>query len=108
MPTLTAKERDAARFMELDGAVSSEAARQVVFALSSGLVHQRRKLPTKGYQATVAAILCDFLRAAEGDPSRWSYRPMRPVAFTGQRIGYRPFRTAVDDLKRNAMVEVAK
>lgn len=92
--------------MVLDGTASSEAARQVVFALSRGLVHQRRKRPTKGYQETVAAILCDFLRAAES--ARWSYRPMRPAAFTGQRIGYRPFKSAIEDMVRNWMVELAK
>lgn len=108
MVILTAKERDAARFMALDGQASSEIARRVVFALSRGLVHQRRKQPTVLYLTTIAAILCDFLRAAELHEGRWSYRPMRPAAFTGERIGYRPFSRAVDDLKKHEMVELAK
>lgn len=105
MATLTTKERDDARFMVLDGVAVSDAARQVVYALSRGLVHQRRKEPTSAYRTAVAAILCDFLRAAETE--RWSYRPFRPASFTGERIGYRTFTTVIDDM-RGLMVELAK
>jgi hypothetical protein len=105
MAALTTKERDEARFMVLDGVASSDAARQVAYALSRGLVHQRRKEPTSAYQTAVAAILCDFLRAAE--MGRWSYRPFRPASFTGGRIGYRTFKRVIDDM-RGLMVELAK
>lgn len=106
MATMTTEERDEARFMVLDGAAASHAAKTLVFALSIGLVHHRRKTPTVSYQRTVAAILCDFLRAAE--MGRWSYRPFRPASFTGERIGFRPFTTAIDDMAREGMVELVK
>jgi hypothetical protein len=104
MAELTTKERDDARFMSLDGAAWSDTARQVVVTLSTGLVHQRRKQPTRNYQAAVAAILCDLLRAAES--GRWSWRPFRPASFTGERIGYRPFKSAMNEMMRHGMVEV--
>ncbi len=107
MASLTTKERDAARFMSLDGAAASEPAKSAVRALSKGLVHQRRKRPTSRYQSAVAAILCDFLRAAHLDQSNWSYRSLRPEAFTGQRIGYRTCTTALNDMRHEDMLEVS-
>lgn len=108
MEKLTTKERDEARFMALDGAAASDPARSVVSALSAGLVHQRRTRPTAVYLATIAAILCDFLRADERAKGAWSYRPFRPKAFTGERIGFRPFRMAIDEMRRDWMVDLAK
>lgn len=89
----TTKERDEARYMVLDGAVQSSAASKLVDAIATGLVGRRSsRNPTKPFKAAVAAILCDFLRAAETDPQPWSYCALRPAGFGGQRVGYTVFR----------------
>lgn len=107
MTKLTAKERDDARYMPLDGEVTSDVAKSIVGALAGGLAHQTDRAPGKPFEKAVAAILCDFLQAEAMATDRWSYRPMGANTFSHQRVGYRAFRRAVETMENNLMVTVA-
>jgi hypothetical protein len=96
---LTAKERDEARYMPLDGEAASDVAKAIVGALAGGLAHQTGRAPGKPFERAVAAVLCDFLQAEAMVAGRWSYRPMGANTFSHQRVGYRAFRRAVETME---------
>jgi hypothetical protein len=103
----TAEERDEARFMTLDGVAVSEAAHNLVSSLSEGVTRAfvTGKNPSKPYLKAMGAVLCDLLRAAERNPERWSYRPLRPSEFTGERVGYHCVRRVIRGLENIRAVE---
>lgn len=62
---------------------------------------QARPLPRAelSLREAVAALLTDLFFAAHDAPERWSYGLQRPMAFKGEKVGYRAFRRASDGLK---------
>jgi len=106
METFDARERDNARYMQLDGAADSEPAKQMVDSLALGFARRTStRKPSKPFTAAVGALLCDLLRNAEGNPVRWGYRSLGHDTFSRQRIGCRAFVRAVVEMEHHGALE---
>jgi hypothetical protein len=105
---ISAKERDDARFMGLDGVPSSPVAEQFAASIAWGLYSEstggRGAKPGKAYVAAVGALLSDLLRNANPDPTCWGFCSHRREAFSGQRIGYRVFKAAFKAMEREGLL----
>lgn len=104
---LSARERDDARFMPLDGEATSSEAHRVAVRLASAVaqVEGSSRAPGRKLESTIAAVVCDLLQAEALGPRRWSYRSFDANSFSGGRIGYRVFKRAVDGFRNHDMVE---
>ena len=95
LKSISAAERDAARYMPLEGVARSDAAVTMAQDVSLSLFAKagagKRGRPTSANQRAVAAMLCDLLQNAEEDPLRWGFRSHRAVQFSGKAVGYRPY-----------------
>ncbi len=107
--SLPAKERDAAMFMMLDRAPSTQQANTMVAALAKRLhgvpKDGKHPKPSKGFVAAVGALVSDLFRMAKGDLSGWGYRSHRSEAFSGYRIGARPFKLAITAMRAEGLIE---
>lgn len=91
--SLSAKERDKARFMSLEGVAMSDAAKELATTLA-GMFSSKRPLANQ-IKAT-AALSCDLLRNVQED--RLGYMPQSPNFYTGRRIGFRLMQSAVESM----------
>lgn len=107
---MTTAQRDAAEFMSLEGVATSAGAKQLVSSLGEGFDSRTRRgpsrLPIPSRLSALGAIVCDLIRHAGKDRLQFSYRPVGRDAFTGERVGYRPFTWAFDELEHHQCIQV--
>lgn len=98
------------RYMVLDAVPASLQAIGLTNSLALTLCRQmsdrKRSTPTVPFKEAVGALIADLLRNAEQDIRQFGYRPLRPSAFTGLGVGYRPVRVALDGLRKIGAIEV--
>ena len=98
--------RDEARFMSLDGVAKSPEALGVVDGLASGFARRKGpRAPGKKLERAIGAALCDFLQAEGMSAGRWSHRARGAGDFSGERIGYKVFIRAIDEMIHHNMAE---
>lgn len=51
------------------------------------------------------AFIADLLDASKGSTGRWVYRCLSSGSFTGEEIGYRAFKKAIEALKRTGLIQ---
>jgi hypothetical protein len=104
---ITAPSRtDNARFMGLDLIpCSSEAQNLVKDCCERIRPLVERKITNKVVEA-IGAILGDLIAAAEKESDRLSFRSVAVGEFTGEPIGYRPFKAAQEGLLRSELLHV--
>lgn len=112
-PTLTLTRRAALRqddaiSMPLRCVAKTEDCQRAIQALVSKIYEPvgRRRRPSPQYIDAVAAAVADLLKAAEISRSQSCYRAMSSASFSGQPIGYDPFKRAVGDLQRHGFLMV--
>lgn len=105
-PEMNTLQRDAARYMSLDGVAVSTEALSVVDNLSVGFARRKGlRAAGKKLENAIGAVLCDFLQAEGLSNGRWSYRARGAGDFSGERIGYKVFVRGIDEMLRHRMVE---
>lgn len=108
-PAMNTRERDAARFMSLDGVAVSTEALSLVDSLSVGIAGRKGpRAAGKKLERAIGAALCDFLQAEAMSPKRWSHRARGAGDFSGERIGYKAFVRAIDEMVHHRMAENAR
>lgn len=97
-------------YMALRGRPKSDTAEQAIKCLALALCRQASSTsrPTGKYKTALAAAVFDLLKAGSFDPVRACYRPMAAHDFTGNPVGYRPFRRVIDHLSGAGYIAVTK
>lgn len=99
------KGRDEARYLNLRLEIGSPQGQSLIDDLAGKTWSKARK-PSNIHFRACAALFGDLIKAAECDARRYSYRPMNRGSFTGERIGYRAFKQAVDGSSGAGLMEV--
>ena len=106
---MNTRERDAARFMSLNGVAVSTEALSLVDSLSVGIAGRKGpRAAGKKLERAIGAALCDFLQAEVMSPGRWSFRARGAGDFSGERVGYKAFVRAIDEMIHHRMAETAR
>lgn len=98
-------QRDQARYLNLRMEPASTEAiflTKAVAAEISKVSEATRKSPSRAHLEAVGALCADLIKAGAHGVS--SYRPMGRSTFTGNRIGYRPFKSVVEGMKAAGLI----
>ena len=73
--------------------------------LKAGKRQRQRDSSVEKLRTALEAFVGDLLLALEGGRSGWVYRSARPTSFSGARVSARIFKTVLEGLKANGLVE---
>jgi hypothetical protein len=112
---LKGRELDDALYAALLSRAHSDEARTVVdtvtkivaeHELAGGTRTNRRDKKQAALRLAVEALLADLLQAQASEKAKgYVYRTVRPEGFTGQRVGYRTFKSLVDAMLKLGLLE---
>lgn len=101
--------RDNAKALNLCFRQSSGEAEDLVLSTVKAIAQRKRGKSgriDRGLIVATGAIIADLLLSATKDRSSYRYRRMSRESFSGEPIGYRPFKRAIDGLRTAGMIEV--
>jgi hypothetical protein len=99
VPAYPAEELDAATYAALSARPVSRAALSAVEELTELVLAKAGERSTRTRRQALGALLADLVERDEEDHGGWLYLSMDPGAFSGEAIGYRPFKMVYDALR---------
>jgi hypothetical protein len=74
-------------------------------ALETHRKNQRRGKRKKAFSEAAGATVADFLKAAQHEPTRWSYRLLSPVTFADAPVSYTDFTSVLKAAEEGDLIE---